>query len=153
MACPVPGGSVSYGGAPAGNVFMLAAFAALIPPCLYAGIRYKTLLHTVFLVAALALEVVGHAGKILLSANPTNRAYSAVALMATHWGATLVGSAVYLVLPHAMVIYGQEFRLVSDPISLDIFFFVFDIFTLAFQSVGIGFASNGSTATEVGVSS
>lgn len=132
---------------------MLAAFAALIPPVIYAGIRYRTLAHTSFLLAALAFEVIGHVGKIFLVANPTSHAYSALYLMGTHWGAILIGSAVNLVLPHAMVIYGDEFRLVSDPVHLNILFFILDIFALAFQSVGIGFASTAHTSAEVRIPS
>jgi hypothetical protein len=148
-ACPLPPGSLPYGAAPAGNAFMLAAFAALIPPIIYAGLRYRIFLQTLLLLGALLVEVVGHVGKIFLVANPTSHAYSAVYLMGTHWGAVLVGSAVNLVLPHVMVIYGQEFRLVSDLVYLSIFFFILDIFMLAFQSVGIGFASTANSATEV----
>ncbi|KAK4154166.1 RTA1 like protein-domain-containing protein [Chaetomidium leptoderma] len=148
-ACPIPSGSLTYGNAPAGNAFMLAAFAALVPPVIYAGLRYKTLRHTLLLLAALLVAVVGHVGKIFLVANPTSHAYSAVYLMGTHWAAVLIGSAANLVLPHVMVIYGEEFRLVSDPVYLNILFFILDIFTLAFQSVGIGFASTASTAAEV----
>jgi hypothetical protein len=128
---------------------MLAAFAALIPPVLYAGFRYKTLLHASLLLAALLVEVVGHVGKIFLVANPTSHAYSAVYLLGTHWGAVLVGSAMNLVLPHVLVIYGQEFRLVSDPVYLSTLFLILDIFMLAFQSVGIGFAATANTALEV----
>ncbi|KAK3294984.1 RTA1 like protein-domain-containing protein [Chaetomium fimeti] len=148
-ACPIPPGSLPYGATPAGNAFMLAAFAALILPVIYAGFRYRTLAHTFLLLAALAFEVVGHVGKIFLVANPTSHAYSAVYLMGTHWGAILIGSATNLILPHALVIYGEEFRIVSDPVYLNILFFVLDIFALAFQSVGIGFASTAHTAAEV----
>ncbi|KAK4240215.1 RTA1 like protein-domain-containing protein [Achaetomium macrosporum] len=148
-ACAVPLGSLPYGAAPAGNAVILAAFAALLPPALYAGLRYKTLLHSALLLAAVLVEVGGHVGRIFLAANPASHASSAVYLMGTHWGAVLVGSAVNLVLPHVIVLYGEEFQLVSDPVYLNIFFFVLDIFTLAFQSVGIGFASTAKTATEV----
>ncbi|KAL2129391.1 hypothetical protein VTI74DRAFT_7849 [Chaetomium olivicolor] len=147
-ACPVPPGSLPYAAAP-GNVFILAAFAALTPPVVYAGLRYRTVLHSSFLLAALLVEVVGHVGKVFLVANPTSHPFSAVYLLGTHWGAILIGSAIYLALPHVIVVYGQEFRLVSDPAYLNIFFFIFDIFALAFQSVGIGFASTANTATEV----
>ncbi|KAK4249713.1 hypothetical protein C7999DRAFT_12472 [Corynascus novoguineensis] len=148
-ACPVPPGFLPYETAPAGNVFMLSAFAALIPPVIYAALRYRTLPLTLLLLAALVFEVVGHVGKILLAVRPTSHGYSTVYLMGTHWGAILIGSATNLVLPHAMVIYGEEFQLVSDPVYLNILFFVLDIFTFAFQSVGIGFASTASTAGEV----
>lgn len=148
-ACAAPLGPLAYAAPPAGNAFILAAFAALIPPVIYAGLRYKTLAYASLLLVALLVEVVGHVGKIFLVANPTSHAYSAVYLMGTHWGAVLVGSAANLVLPHVMVIYGDEFRLVSDPIYFNILFCILDIFTLAFQSVGIGFAATASTATEV----
>ncbi|KAL2264441.1 hypothetical protein VTK26DRAFT_6 [Humicola hyalothermophila] len=149
QACLVPEGPLAYGATPAGDVFMLAAFAALIPPNLYTGLRYKTRLHTLLLIAALLFEVVGHVGKVLLRRSPSSHAYAAVSLMGTHWGAVLVGSAVYLVLPHTMVIYGQEFRLVSNPIYVNLVFFVTDIFALAFQSVGIGFASTAISFDEL----
>ncbi|KAH6617268.1 RTA1 like protein-domain-containing protein [Chaetomium tenue] len=148
-ACGIPPGSLRYGATPAGNAFMLAAFAALIPPVIYAGFRYRTIAHTSLLLTALAFEVIGHVGKIFLAANPTSHAYSTLYLLGTHWGAILIGSAANLVLPHAMVIYGEEFRLVSDPVYLNILFFILDIFALAFQSVGIGFASTAHTSTEV----
>lgn len=149
-ACAVPPGSLSYEATPAGNAFMLAAFAALTPPVIYAGLRYRALPHTLLLLAGLFVEIVGHVGKLYLVANPKSHAYSAVYLMGTHWGAVLVGSAMNLVLPHVLVIYGEEFRLVSDPLYLNILFFILDVFTLAFQSVGIGFASTANTASEVG---
>ena len=148
-ACVTLPGSLLYGTTPAGNAFMLAAFAALIPPVAYAGFRYRTLAHTSLLLAALVFEVVGHVGKIFLAANPTSHAYSILYLMGTHWGAIFIGSAANLVLPHVMVIYGDEFRLVSDPIYVNILFFVLDIFALAFQSVGIGFVSTAHTPAEV----
>jgi hypothetical protein len=148
-ACLVPPGALPYGATPAGNAFMLAAFAALVPPVVYAALRYRTLPHTLLLLVALLVEVVGHVGKIFLVANPTSHAYSAVYLMGTHWGAVLVGSAANIVLPHVVVIYGDEFQLVSDPVYLNILFCILDIFTLAFQSVGIGFASTAKTPAEV----
>lgn len=128
---------------------MLAAFAALFPPVIYAMLRYRTFSHSLFLLAALAVEIVGHVGKVFLVREPNSHAYTAVYLMGTHWGAVLVGSAMNLALPHVLVLYGDEFRLVSEPVYLNILFFVLDVFTLAFQSVGIGFASTARTATEV----
>ena len=148
-ACPIPGGALSDAASPAANAFMLAAFASLILPNIYTGIRYRTILHTVLLLAALTMEVVGHVCKIFLTMNPTNRAYATVYLLGTHWGAILVGSAVYTVLPHEMVLYGHEFCTVGDPVYLNITFCVFDIFALVFQSVGIGFSSNSRTDFEV----
>ncbi|KAL2171600.1 hypothetical protein VTG60DRAFT_2433 [Thermothelomyces hinnuleus] len=148
-ACLNLPGSLSYGASRAGSVFMLAAFGALIPPVIYAALRYRTVPLSLLLLAALLVEVVGHVGKVLLAANPASDAYLTFYFVGTHWGAILIGSATNLVLPHVMVIYGHEFQLVSDPVYLNILFFALDISALAFQSVGIGFASTANTAAEV----
>ncbi|AEO59232.1 hypothetical protein MYCTH_2307348 [Thermothelomyces thermophilus ATCC 42464] len=148
-ACLNPPGSLPYGASRAGSAFMLAAFGALIPPVIYAALRYRTVPLSLLLLAALLVEVVGHVGKVLLAANPASDAYLTVYLMGTHWGAILIGSATNLVLPHVMVIYGPEFQLVSEPLYLNILFFILDISALSFQSVGIGFASTANTAAEV----
>ncbi|KAK0707582.1 RTA1 like protein-domain-containing protein [Lasiosphaeris hirsuta] len=132
-----------------GSAFMLAAFTALIPINLYTGIRYNTPFYSSLVVAGLLVEVAGHVGNILLRVDPGSQAYFSLYMIGTLWGSTLVGAAIYLVLPRVMVIYGQEFRLVSRPIYCSILFLVFDIFTLAFQSVGVAFTANGSTPDEV----
>ncbi|KAJ4287093.1 hypothetical protein N0V88_007787 [Collariella sp. IMI 366227] len=130
--CHFHPGSLSYGAGP-GNAVFLAAFAALALPVIYAGLRYRTDLHSSLVLASLLFEIIGHVGRALLVGNPTSHPYSVVYLLGTHWGAILLGSAVYLVLPHVIVIYGQEFCLVSDPVYLNIFFLIFDIFALNFQ--------------------
>ena len=89
-------------------------------------------LHTVLLLAALSMEVVGHACKILLTMDPRNRAYATVCLLGTHWGAILVNSAVYTVLPHEIVLNGHELCTAGDPVYL-ITCCVIDIFALSFS--------------------
>ncbi len=135
--------------APVGNAFMLAAFAALIPVNLYTGIRYKSSLFMSLVIAGLLAEVFGHVGKILLGINAGRLAYFTIYMLGTLWGPVFVGAAIYQILPRVFVIYGQEFSPVSRPGYIGIILLVFDVFTLAFQSVGIAFASNGSTQAEV----
>ncbi|KAL1842226.1 hypothetical protein VTJ49DRAFT_5838 [Mycothermus thermophilus] len=146
--CPVFAEALVSGAAPAGNAAMLGLFAALIPPVAFNGLRYGARIHTALLLLALVVDVVGHVAKILLVANPTSRVYATVYPLGTHWGAVLVGSAAALVLPHVMVIYGDEFRLVSEPGYVNVFFLILDVFILAFQSVGIGFAATAHDAQE-----
>ncbi|KAK3682150.1 RTA1 like protein-domain-containing protein [Podospora appendiculata] len=146
--CPVPAGFFSYQAEPAGNAFMLAAFAVLIPVNLYTGIRYKTPLYVSLIILGLIAEVVGHAGKILMRDDGASEVYFSIYMMGTQWGPTFISAAIYLVLPHVMVIYGQQFSLMSRPVYCNVFFLVFDIFTLAFQSVGVGFAANGKGVAE-----
>ncbi|KAK4171299.1 RTA1 like protein-domain-containing protein [Triangularia setosa] len=151
MAMTEPGQAVylSYKVPPAGNAVMLAAFAALIPLSIFTGIRYKTPLYASLLTAALIVEVVGHVGRIFLSTQSASPAYFAVYMLGTHWGATFVGSAIYLILPHVTALYGEEFRLVSNALYFNIFFLVMDIFSLVFQSVGIIYAVGASPGSQV----
>ncbi|KAK3937391.1 RTA1 like protein-domain-containing protein [Diplogelasinospora grovesii] len=147
--CPVPGGFFSSPAAPGGDAFMLAAFATLIPVNLYTGIRHKTPLYASLVIAGLILEVVGHVGKILLRDDVASETYFSVYMMGTLCGPTLISAAIYLILPHVMVIYGSQFSLISHPIYCVIFFLLFDILTLVFQIAGVAFAANGAAATEM----
>ncbi|KAK1828174.1 RTA1 like protein-domain-containing protein [Podospora conica] len=134
-----------YQPALAGNAFMIAAFAALVPVNLYAGARYKTPLYAALIVSGLLLEILGHVGAVLLRTDTTSHGYFSLYMMGTLFGPTLLGSANYLVLPRVMVLYGEDFSLIPRPICFSIAFAIIDIFTLAFQSTGVAFASgNGS---------
>lgn len=148
-SCPVANGFLESPPGLAGNAFLLAAFASLIPLNLYTGIRYKTWLYSSLIIIGLVLEVVSHVGKILLHSDTANPTFFSVYLIANFWGPTIIGTAICTVLPHVMAIYGPEFRIVSHPIYINVFFMALDIFALAFQSVGSIFSSNGTTAAEV----
>jgi hypothetical protein len=128
---------------------MLGLFAALIPPLVFTGLRYGARVHSGLLLLAIIFEVVGHIARILLVSNPTSHVYLMLYLLGTHWGAVLAGLSLALVLPHIMVIYGDEFQLVSEPGYVNVFFLVVDVFTLAFQSIGIGFASTAEDSRGV----
>lgn len=128
---------------------MLAAFAALIPINMFTGVRYKTPLYAVLTTLGLLLEVVGHAGKILLRSNPASESHFLLYMIGTLWGPTFISAAVYLVLPHVMVIYGEQFSLIPEPIYCNILFVALDIFTLAFQSIGIALSATSDTELEV----
>lgn len=147
--CPVPGGFLSSQPELAGNAFMLAAFAALIPLNVYTGIRHKTPLYASLIIIGLVLEVVSHIGKILLHSDIAHSTYFSLHMVANLWGPTTIGAAIYTVLPHLMAIYGPEARIMSRPVYLNIMFAVSVIFSMAFQSVGMGFAANSDTVAEV----
>lgn len=147
--CPHPGGFLASQPELAGNAFMLAAFAALVPLNLYTGIRYKTPFYTSLIIIGLVLEVVSHIGKILLHSDMAHPAYFSLYMVTNLWGPTIIGAAIYTVLPHLMAIYGPEARIMSRPVYLNILFAVLVLFTMAFQSVGMVFASYGNTVAEV----
>ena len=138
-----------YQPALAGNAFMTAAFAALVPVNLYTGVRYKTPLYAALMVSGLLLEILGHVGVVLLRTDTTSHGFFSLYMMGTLFGPTLLGSANYLALPRVMVLYGEGFSLISRPIYFSIAFAIIDILTLAFQSTGVAFASSDGSTDEV----
>ncbi|KAK0733307.1 RTA1 like protein-domain-containing protein [Lasiosphaeria miniovina] len=148
--CPTPGGFVSWPPSTAGNAFMLAAFASLIPVNVYTGIRYKTLLYASLIIAGLLLEIVGHVGKILLQNDAASVPSFALYITGMLWGPSFISAAIFFFLPHVLVIYGQEFRLISRPVYLGVFFIILDVFTLAFQLVGAVYGASAGTVVEMG---
>ncbi|KAK4229402.1 hypothetical protein QBC38DRAFT_453229 [Podospora fimiseda] len=119
---------------PAGNAVFLAVFAALIPINIFNGIRYKTSVYDLLLTVALLLEVLGHIGRLFLNTDSPNRSYFILYMIGTHWGPILIGSAIYNILPHVTVIYGQQFQLISNGLYFNIIFATLDIFALIFQT-------------------
>ncbi|KAK4164469.1 hypothetical protein QBC43DRAFT_47064 [Cladorrhinum sp. PSN259] len=138
----------SYRVAPAGSAVLLAAFVALIPINIFNGIRYKTPAYALVLTVALILEAISHIGRIFMSTDSATKSHAILYLIGTHWGPILIGSAIYMILPHVTVIYGQQFRLVSKGIYLNIAFVLLDLFALVFQFVGIVVVVNASTSSE-----
>jgi RTA1 like protein len=142
----------SYRVPPAGSAVFLAAFAALIPINIFNGIRYKTPAYALVLTVALILEAISHIGRIFMSNDSATKSHAILYTIGTHWGPILIGSAIYMILPHVTVIYGQQFRLVSKGIYLNIAFVLLDLFALVFQFVGIVVVVNASTSSQVSLS-
>ncbi|KAI2624867.1 RTA1-domain-containing protein [Hypoxylon sp. NC1633] len=93
-----------------GNALFLAAFAVLIPLTLGLGIKYNSSIFSTTVATALALEVVGYIGRVLLYNNPTDRTDFILFLIGTIIGPTLICGAVFRVLPRIIAVYGEEFR-------------------------------------------
>lgn len=147
--CPAPDGFLSASPSLSGNAFMLAAFGVLIPVNALTAFRYKTWSYTPAFIIGLGFEVMGYAGRILLRTDLANMRNFALFLSGTVIGPTFITGAIYLVLPHFMVLYGKDFSLASRPIYLNYFFIAFTIFALAFQTIGVAFAVGGTSSKEV----
>lgn len=147
--CPVAGGFLSSPPSLEGSAVMLAASAVLVPVQVVLGVRYRTPLYAVTFVLGLLCEVMGYVGRIMLRTDQASRQYFAVSLVGLIMGPTFISGAIYLVLPHVLVLYGRELSLVSRPLYLGFLFLAFNVFTLAFQAVGCSFAANGASKGEV----
>ncbi|KAI1416242.1 RTA1-domain-containing protein [Hypoxylon sp. FL1857] len=101
---------ITYEPSLAGNVVFLALFAVLIPLTLALGIKYKSSVFATTVSTGLALEVVGYVGRVLLSNNPTYRSDFVLFLVGTILGPTLICSAVFLIMPQIVSVYGEEYR-------------------------------------------
>lgn len=128
---------------------MLAAFATLVPVNLWVGARTRTTTYSLSLSTGLLLEVLGYSGRLLLRNNLASKSYFVLSLFGTAAGPTLITAAVYTILPHILALYGSDLSNPVEPIWLSYFFFAFDIFTVAFQTVGCVFAAQGYNRVEV----
>lgn len=132
---------------------MLAAFATLVPINVWVGARSKTTVYSLSMSIGVLLEVMGYSGKLLLRKNLASKSCFALSLFGAAAGPTLITAAVYTVLPHILALYGSDLSTPLEPIWLSYFFFAFDSFTIAFQTVGCVFAAQGYTEVEVSTTS
>lgn len=97
----------------------------------------------------LLFEVIGYAGRLLLSSDVASIAAFVLYMLGTMLGPAFFVAAVYQILPHILVLYGKEFSPVSQPVYLVIISVALDLLTVAFQAAGVGFAVMGGTQEEV----
>lgn len=147
--CPVEEGWFSSPPPIEGTAFMLAAFATLVPINMWVGARSKTTVYSVSMSIGLLLEVMGYSGRLLLRNDLARKSYFVMSLIGSATGPTLITAAIYTILPHILVLYGSDIGHPLEPVWLSYFFFAFDSFTVAFQTVGCVFAAQGYNRIEV----
>ncbi|KAM0278923.1 hypothetical protein ACHAQH_004890 [Verticillium albo-atrum] len=106
--CPVSQGFLNYRPTQPGNAVLLAGFALLVPVTLVLGFRYKTPIFASILTTGLLLEVLGFAGRLLLFGNVANKTYFALFLFGTVLGSTFIAASIFIILPHAISLYGSR---------------------------------------------
>ncbi|KAF3359378.1 Putative cutinase 1 [Verticillium dahliae VDG1] len=106
--CPVSQGFLNYRPTRPGNAVFLAAFALLVPVTLALGYRFKTPIFASILTTGLLLEVLGFAGRLLLFDNVANKTYFALFLLGTVLGSTFIAASIFIILPHALSVYGAR---------------------------------------------
>ncbi|KAM0335870.1 hypothetical protein ACHAQA_000920 [Verticillium albo-atrum] len=107
-SCPVGRGFLDYRPTQPGNAVLLAAFALLVPVTLVLGYRYKTPVFASTLTTGLLLQVLGYAGRLLLYGNVANKTYFALFLLGTVLGSTFIAASIFIILPHAISVYGAR---------------------------------------------
>lgn len=132
-----------------GAAIILAAFALLVPINLWTGARNRTTAYSLTLITGLLLEIMGYVGRLLLRSNLASKPYFVLFLLGTIMGPTFITSAVYMMLPHVMALYGSDLSIVPDSMWLRNFFMGWDMFTLAFQAIGSAFAAEGYSKEEI----
>ncbi|KAG7132308.1 Efflux pump himE like protein [Verticillium longisporum] len=106
--CPVSQGFLNYRPTRPGNAVFLAGFALLVPVTLALGYRFKTPIFASVLTTGLLLEVLGFAGRLLLFDNVANKTCFALFLLGTVLGSTFIAASIFIILPHALSVYGAR---------------------------------------------
>ncbi|UNI15679.1 hypothetical protein JDV02_002190 [Purpureocillium takamizusanense] len=117
ISCPVDGGYLSYSPSIAGNAILLALFCLLVPITLYMGYLFRTPYFSAVLATGLAFDVVGFAGRVLLHGDRASQTYFTLSLLGTVLGPTLMTAAVFIILPHVLVVYGTHLSPCSPAIA------------------------------------
>jgi len=140
--CPVEGGFLSYQPSIPGNSVILAAYAAIIPIALVLGYRFRTLGFAVNLATGLCLEVLGFAGRLLLNGRRASQSFFSLYLLGTILGPSLIASAIFVVLPHVLLIYGAGVSPLRSG-HAGLLFMALVVLSVVLEIVGVAFAVFG----------
>jgi hypothetical protein len=146
--CPVAGGFLLYQPSFPGNAFLLAAFAALVPVTFFLGYRFRTPVFSSTLATGILLEVLAFVGRVLLHSKVADKTYFALSLLGTVLGPTFIAAAVFLVLPHIIMVYGERTCSVR-PRYMGLFFSSLAMLAFVIELVGVVFAAFGFSGAEV----
>ncbi|KAI6782016.1 Sphingoid long-chain base transporter-like protein [Emericellopsis cladophorae] len=106
--CPVAGGFYSARPNIGANGALVALFAALVPLCLFYGLRYRTIIFSGFLSTGCLLSALGFLGRLLLNSAPTSPGYFLLSLLGTVLGPVFIAVAAFEALPHILNVYGER---------------------------------------------
>lgn len=106
---------MAYTPALSANAALCAIFGTLVLLALVLGLRYPSVVFTLFLLSGLALEVLGYVGRILLSTTTYSQNNFSLFFLGTIVGPSLICGALFLCLPNIIYIYGPNFRTWTPP--------------------------------------
>lgn len=119
--CPFEDGFYQYDPSVGGNAFLLALYALLAIIVMYLGLRFRIFLFSVILSTGLLFEVLGFIGRLLLHGSRDNETAFFLAQFGTVLGPTFISTAIILLLPHILRVYGSHvcpFRPVTTSLAL-----------------------------------
>ncbi|KAG9250215.1 RTA1 like protein-domain-containing protein [Emericellopsis atlantica] len=106
--CPMADGFYSAKPNIGANGALVALFAALVPLCLFYGLRYRTIIFSGFLSTGSLLTALGFLGRLLLNSTPTSQGYFLLSLLGTVLGPVFITGAAFEALPHILNVYGER---------------------------------------------
>lgn len=106
--CPTENGFFTNDLSIGGSAVFLALYAFLTPVTVYQGYRFRTPGFSALLATGLSFEVLGFLGRILLQKGRDHQGYFALALLGSILGATFICSAMSIVLPHILALFGDR---------------------------------------------
>lgn len=127
---------------------LLTAFALLVPITFILGYRFRTPGFAAILATGLLLEVLGFAGRVLLHSARNDQGYFTLMLLGTVLGPSFMSSAIYLIIPHLLAVYGEGFS-PCRPMLATFFLNGLVAIGLVIQVVGVVFVAYGIGGTSV----
>jgi hypothetical protein len=134
------------------NAFLAALFGACAVVQLGLGIRYKTWGFLVAAICGLALEVIGYAGRVMISQNPFDKNNFLIYLVCLTIAPAFLSACIYLCLARIIVVYGETLSRFK-PRFYTIVFCTCDFISLLLQAIGGAIASIATDYSTVSTSS
>ncbi|KAL7918703.1 hypothetical protein ACQKWADRAFT_232008 [Trichoderma austrokoningii] len=140
--CPSENGLSTNDPCIGGSAVFLALYAFLTPVSFYQGYRFRTPGFSALLATGLCFEVLGFLGRMLLQGGRGHQGYFALALLGSVLGAAFMCSAMSIVLPHILAVFGDRHTACQSPF-IALFPGALLIVSLVLNIIGIVFAAYG----------
>jgi hypothetical protein len=140
--CPTENGFFTNNLSIGGSAVFLALYVFLTPVTFHLGYRFRTPGFSALLATGLSFEVLGLLGRILLHDARDHQGYFALTLLGSILGPTFMCSAMSIVLPHTLALFGER-HAPCQSILTAFFLGALLIVSLVLDIVGIVFVAYG----------
>ncbi|UPK93262.1 hypothetical protein LCI18_004197 [Fusarium solani-melongenae] len=146
--CPVEaslyGAYFSLGGC----VFFVVAYGIALIAQVWLGIKGRTWSYSIWLAIGTLFELIGYAGRAVMSQNPWVYNAFVIQLVLLILGPTLVAAAISVTFKHLVLWYGRQYSFIK-PVLYPWVFVGSDLFSIVIQAAGGGVSSVATGGEEV----
>ncbi|KAM0424479.1 hypothetical protein ACHAPT_010404 [Fusarium lateritium] len=130
-----------------GCTFFVVAYGIALVFQLWFGIKARTWSYSIWLAIGTLFELIGYAGRVVMSSNPWVYNAFVIQLVLLILGPTLVAAAISVTFKHLVLWYGREYSFIK-PVLYPWVFVGSDLFSIVIQAAGGGVSSAATGGEE-----